>query len=111
MRQKIEWIDKKNDKEASLNLVKYKEDLKQLKVAYKQLDSLYKLPKEMTVMNNAIDTVGVSADKEKLDRNKQFLTRLKGDVYIDETVKVMNNMINQSNVAVNAAAATELKKN
>ena len=111
MRQQIEWIDKKNDKEASLNLVKYKEDLKQLKVAYKQLDSLYKLPKEMTVMNNAIDTVGVSADKEKLDRNKQFLTRLKGDVYIDETVKVMNNMINQSNVAVNAAAATELKKN
>ena len=111
MRQQIEWIDKKNDKEASLNLVKYKEDLKQLKVAYKQLDSLYKLPKEMTVMNNAIDTVGVSADKEKLDRNKQFLTRLKGDVYIDETVKVMNNMINQSNVVVNAAAATELKKN
>ena len=111
MRQQIEWIDKKNNKEASLNLVKYKEDLKQLKVAYKQLDSLYKLPKEMTVMNNAIDTVGVSADKEKLDRNKQFLTRLKGDVYIDETVKVMNNMINQSNVAVNAAAATELKKN
>ena len=111
MRQQIEWIDKKNDKEASLNLVKYKEDLKQLKVAYKQLDSLYKLPKEMTVMNNAVDTVGVSADKEKLDRNKQFLTRLKGDVYIDETVKVMNNMINQSNVAVNAAAATELKKN
>ena len=111
MRQQIEWIDKKNDKEASLNLVKYKEDLKQLKVAYKQLDSLYKLPKEMTVMNNAVDTVGVSADKEKLDRNKQFLTRLKGDVYIDETVKVMNNMINQSNVAINAAAATELKKN
>ena len=111
MRQQIEWIDKKNNKEASLNLVKYKEDLKQLKVAYKQLDSLYKLPKEMTVMNNAVDTVGVSADKEKLDRNKQFLTRLKGDVYIDETVKVMNNMINQSNVAVNAAAATELKKN
>ena len=111
MRQQIEWIDKKNDKEASLNLVKYKDDLKQLKVAYKQLDSLYKLPKEMTVMNNAIDTVGVSADKEKLDRNKQFLSRLKGDVYIDETVKVMNNMINQSNVAVNAAAATELKKN
>ncbi len=111
MRQQIELIDKKNDKQASLNLVKYKEDLKQLKVAYKQLDSLYKLPKDMTIMNNATDTVGVSIDKEKLDRNKQFLSRLKGDVYIDETVKVMNNMINQSNVAVNAAAVKELKKN
>lgn len=112
MRQEIELIDKKNDKEASLNLVKYKQELQQLKVAYKQLDSLYKLPKEMTVINNSQDTVGISVDKEKLDRNKQFLNRLKGDVYIDETVKVLNNMINQTNVAVNAAAATEpLKKN
>jgi carboxyl-terminal processing protease len=112
MRQQIEWIDKKNDKEASLNLVKYKQDLQQLKTAYKQLDSLYKLPKEMSVINNTTDTVGVSADKEKQDRNRQFLNRLKGDVYIDETVKVMNNMINQSNVALNAAgAAEELKKN
>ena len=113
MRQQIEWIDKKNDKEASLNLVKYKQELQQMKVAYKQLDSLYKLPKEMNVTNSTPDTAGLSTDKEKVDRNKQFLNRVKGDIYIDETVKVMNNMINQSNVAVNgaAAAAADSKKN
>ena len=113
MKQQIEWIDKKNDKEASLNLVKYKQELQQMKVAYKQLDSLYKLPKEMNVTNSTPDTAGLSTDKEKVDRNKQFLNRVKGDIYIDETVKVMNNMINQSNVAVNgaAAAAADSKKN
>ena len=110
MKQQIEWIDKKNDKEVSLNLVKYRADLQQLKTAYKELDSLYKLPKAMTVINNPSDTVGFSADKDKMDRNKQFLNRLKGDVYIDETVKVMDNMINQTNIAVTAAGAAESSK-
>ncbi|WP_301922800.1 carboxy terminal-processing peptidase [Ferruginibacter sp.] len=110
MKQQVEWIDKKNDKEVSLNLVKYKADLQQMKVAYKQLDSLYKLPKELNVLNSPSDTVGFGADKDKRERNKQFLNRIKGDVYIDETVKVMNNMINQTNVALNAAGAAESSK-
>jgi carboxyl-terminal processing protease len=111
MKQQIEWIDKKNDKEVSLNLAKYKADLQQMKTAYKQLDSLYKLPKEMTVLNSSADTTGLSADKDKTDRNKQFLSRLKGDIYIDETVKVMNNMINQTNIALNAAGKEAKKEN
>ncbi|MDN3657117.1 carboxy terminal-processing peptidase [Ferruginibacter paludis] len=111
MKQQIEWIDKKNDKEVSLNLTKYKADLQQMKTAYKQLDSLYKLPKELTVLNNPADTTGLGTDKDRMDRNKQFLDRLKGDIYVDETVKVMNNMINQTNIAVNAASAESKKQN
>lgn len=110
MKQQIEWIDKKNDKEVSLNLAKYRSDLVQMKAAYKQLDSLYKLPKEMTVLTSATDTAGFANDKDKLERNKQFLNRVKGDVYIDETVKVMNNMINQTNIAVNATAPADASK-
>ncbi len=105
MKEKVKWIDKMNDKESSLNLVKYSEEQKELKAAYKQLDSLYKLPKLISVTNNSKDTLGLSTDKEKLEKNKQYIKRLESDIYIDETVKVMNNMINQSNVAVNAAAA------
>ena len=112
MKEKVRWIDKMNDKESSLNLVKYSEEQKVLKAAYKQLDSLYKLPKLISVTNNSKDTLGLSTDKEKLEKNKQYIKRLESDIYIDETVKVMNNMINQSNVAVNgAAAASASKKN
>jgi carboxyl-terminal processing protease len=107
MKQEIQFIDKLNDKEYSLNLNKYKEEQNQLKVAYKKLDSLYKLPKDLNVTSNPLDTAGISTDKEKMERNKQFLSRLKGDVYIDETVKVMNNMINQSNLALNGATTTD----
>jgi len=102
LKDKIEWIHKANDKDFPLNLEKYKADQKELKVAYKQLDSLYKLPKEMTVKNTEADLIKYAADKDKADKNKQFLNRLKGDVYIDETVKVMNNMITQSNLALNS---------
>ncbi len=101
LKNKIEWINKENDKDFPLNLDKYKAEQKELKVAYKQLDSLYKLPKEMAVKNIEADVPKYTADKEKTDKNKQFLNKLKGDIYIDETVKVMNNMINQSNLALN----------
>ncbi len=111
LKNKIEWINKANDKDFPLNLEKYKAEQKELKAAYKQLDSLYKLPQEMKVKNIDADVSKYTADKEKTDKNKQFLNRLKGDVYIDETVKVMNNMITQSNLALNNNNREASKKN
>ena len=111
MKTKIEWISKQNDKDYPLNITKYKTEQKELKVAYKQLDSLYKLASEMDVKNNQVDVAKYAADKEKTEKNKQFLKRIKTDIYIDETVKVMNNMITQSNMALNINGAVDLKKN
>ncbi len=111
MKSKIEWISKQNDKDYPLNLVKYKAEQKELKSAYKQLDSLYKLSKDLTVKNIELDSTRYLSDKEKTEKNKQFLNRIKGDVYIDETVKVINNMITQSNIALNNPANADLKKN
>ena len=111
MKTKIEWISKQNDKDYPLNLTKYKTEQKELKMAYKQLDSLYKLKSEMDVKNNQADLAKYAADKEKTEKNKQFLKRIKTDIYIDETVKVMNNMITQSNLALNINGAVDLKKN
>ena len=107
LKEKVVLIDKQNDKEYSLNLNKYKEEQLLLKTEYKQLDSLYKLPKEMNVVNSVVDGAALSTDKERIERNKQFFNRIKGDIYIDETVKVMNNMIGQTNLAL--AAAADLK--
>ena len=112
MKEKVVLIDKQNDKEYSLNISKYKQEQQLLKTEYKELDSLYKLPKEMIVLNSSIDTTGLHLDKERVERNKQFFARVKGDIYIDETVKIMNNMIGQTNLALAAAAnAKTVKKN
>ncbi len=95
----VQWLEKYNDKDYSLNINKYRDEQKQLKATYKELDDLSKLKKEMNIKNIAADTVTINAAKEKVEKNKQWLKRISKDIYIDETVKVMNNMINQSTTA------------
>ncbi|MEP7109983.1 MAG: carboxy terminal-processing peptidase [Ferruginibacter sp.] len=101
MREKIDSIDKDNDKAYSLNFVKYQAAQKQLKARYKQLEELLKLSNKLTVNNLEADDAKLTADKEKTEKNKRFLNTLKDDIYVDEAVKVTNKMITQSNVAIN----------
>ena len=95
----IDWLEKYSDKEYSLNIVKYKAEQAQLKATYKELEDLTKLSKEMKVKNIDADMATINAAKEKVEKNTLWLKKLSGDIYIDETVKVMNNMINQSSTA------------
>ncbi len=97
----VDWLGANSEKEYSLNIVKYKEELSQLKNTYKQLEELNKLPKEMNVKNIAADTVNINSAKDRVDKNKQWLKRVSGDIYIDETLKVINNMIMQKATAKN----------
>ncbi len=101
LKKQLEWIDKQNDKSYSLNLTRYKETLKQLKEAYKQVDSLYKLPYDLKITNTAADAAKMENDKEKTEKNKTFINRIKNDVYIDQSVKALNTMITQANLALN----------
>ncbi len=97
----IDWLEKYNDKAYSLNISKYKEEQKQLKVTSRELDDLYKLSKELKVNNIAADTTAIRAAKEKTEKNTQWLKRISNDIYIDASVKVINNMINQGATAKN----------
>ena len=101
IKESITWLEKYADKAYSLNLEKYKEEQKQFKAKVKELDELYKLNKTMSVQNIAADTVVINAAKEKVEKNEQWLKRVSNDIYIDETVKVMNNMIAQTATAKN----------
>ena len=95
IKNNIDWLNTNSDKEYSLNIVKYKEEQKQFKDAYKQLEELNKLQKELNVKNIATDTIKINTAKDRIEKNKQWLKRLSGDIYIDETLKVINNMIMQ----------------
>ena len=106
MRQKIDSIDKQNDKAYSLNLEKYRVSQQQLKASYKQLDELLKLNKQLNVQNLEADQAKLTADKEKTEKNKRFLGSLKDDLYVDEAVKVTHKMINQANIALNHGKGT-----
>ena len=84
-----------------LNIDKYKEEQKEVKNTYKQLEDLNKLPKELNVKNIAADTVVINGAKDRIEKNKAWLKRVSNDIYIDETMKVINNMIMQKATAKN----------
>ncbi len=95
----IKKLDKLNDKSYSLQIDKYKAEMKELKELYKEMDDLTKLSKDLNVSNLVIDADTKPLDKEKTERNKQFINKIKSDIYIDETVKVMDKMIEQASLA------------
>jgi carboxyl-terminal processing protease len=102
----IEWLEKYNDKAFPLNLAKYRQEQKEVKAKQKELENLFKLNKELSVKNNEADMAVINTSKEKADKNTAWLKRVSGDIYIDETVKVMNNMISQSATAKTSQTQT-----
>ncbi len=107
IKSNVQWLEKYNSKEFSLNIAKYKEEQKQLKAVYKQIDELYKLPVPLNIQNLSEDTMAINAAAEKVDKNKQWLKFRSTDIYIDESVKVINRMISQNNLARRESATSE----
>lgn len=97
--QDIQLLDKNNDKAYPLNIDKFRAEQKELKATAKQLDSLSKLPVALNVNNPLADLPEIQSDKEKAETNKVFLKKISNDLYIDESVKVLDNMIGQAALA------------
>ena len=95
-----EWLAKENDKVYSLNIEKYRDEKKKISATVKQLESLNKLPKELEVAALPDDVNKYANDKDKDERFKAWLKNLRNDLYLDETVNVMNDMVNQRNMAI-----------
>ena len=93
IKNSVKILENNSNKPFSLNLKQYEDEKKQLKAVYKQLEEAYKLAKAMDVKNIVADTVEINKTKEKIDRNKQFVKRVGEDIYIDESVKILNKMI------------------
>jgi carboxyl-terminal processing protease len=99
IREGVKWLDQNMDKQYSLNLDKFRAEQKKMRATFKQLDSLTKLAVDLNVTNTATDVAKLGGDKDKTEKNKQWLQKIGDDVYIDETVKVLNNMIGQTALA------------
>lgn len=101
IKEDVEKLDKLNDKEYSININKYRQEQKELKATAKSLDDQFKLVNTLDVVNIAADTLAFKSATDKADKNKLFLKRLSSDIYVDETVKLVNTLISQSTLAKN----------
>jgi carboxyl-terminal processing protease len=88
-----DWLDKQNDKMYPLNLKVYQEEQKMARATVKQIDSVNKLTVPMVISSMPQDTLKYSEDKDKAERYKQWVDSRKTDIYLKETVNVMDDMI------------------
>lgn len=101
IRENGEWLANVNDKVYTLSLKKYLAEQKEIKNRVKQIDSLSKMPSEVEVEAIGEDLKKLSYDEGKSERFKQWIKNLRTDIYLDESVKVINDMIVQNNLVYN----------
>jgi len=111
IKQNTEWLSRQNDKSYSLQLDKYRDNQKKLRATFSQNQALMKLEKEMNVSALPGETAKWENDKSKQDRFQQWLKGLRTDIYLDQAVKVVDDVISQQNMAkAGGTPATEEQK-
>lgn len=103
IRQDAEWLNKINDKVNPLSLTKYRQEQQQIKSTFKQIESLSKLTgsSELNVSALPQDAGKYVNDKDKADRFQQWLKDKKTDIYLNEAVNVLDDMIAQKALVYN----------
>lgn len=101
IKNQTDWLGKEVDKDYSLQLTAYRAEQKTIKEAGKKIESLLKNTDSLNVSFMEQDLAKYMGEKDKADRNANFLKALKTDIYIAETVKVIQDMIKENNVVMN----------
>ena len=99
IQENTEWLAKQNNKEYSLQLDKYRKEQKKIRATYAQNDSLMRLKTEINVTALPSEVNRWAEDKAKQERFAQWLKNLRKDIYLDQAVKVVDDIINQQNLA------------
>jgi carboxyl-terminal processing protease len=98
IKENTEWLGKQNDKQYSLQLDKYRKEQKAIRATFTQNESLIKLKDEINVTALPAEENKWANDQNKQDRFNQWLKALRKDIYLDQAVKVVDDMIAQQNL-------------
>lgn len=107
--ESTDWLAKQNDKEYSLQIDKYRKEQSLIRSTIKQIESLMKLKDDLNVSALKNENHRWPDDKNKQERFNLWLKGLQKDIYLDQAVKVVNDMIMQQNL-VKAKPGTEETK-
>lgn len=110
IKENTEWLAGQNNRKYSLQLDKYRRDQKQIRSTFAQNESLMKLKNENNITPLPGEVNRWADDKNKQDRFNQWLSNLRKDIYLDQAVKVMNDVISQQNLVKARAKEEQPKK-
>jgi carboxyl-terminal processing protease len=100
IKTQTEILAKQDDKEYPLEISQFRKDQKVTRDAVKKIEGLIKLDKAIPVSFLPQDQDRyISADKDKTERYKQWLGNVSKDIYVDQAVKVINDIVTQENLA------------
>ncbi len=98
IRESTDWLSKQNDKQYSLQIDKYRKEQSMIRSTVKQMESLLKLNGQLDVSALPNEINRWENDKNKQDRFDQWIKDRQKDIYLNQAVKVMNDMISQQNL-------------
>lgn len=78
-----------DDNRYSLNITKFREQLKESKDLAKQLDELNKSKETVIASNLAADLPNIKADSISVKRNEEWLKTIRKDAYVNEAANVL----------------------
>jgi carboxyl-terminal processing protease len=109
IKDNTDWLAKQNDKRFSLQLDKYRKEQKAVRATFVQNEALIKLKEEISVSALPNEENRWASDANKQERFNQWLKNLRKDIYLDQAVKVVNDIIGLQNL-VKSKATEETKK-
>ncbi len=93
------WLYENNNKTVSLKLDDYKKSQKEITDVVAKTRNLLKLKEELNVASLDSEKDKYAGDKAKADRYNQWLTALRQDIYLNQAIKVINDVVNLQNIA------------
>jgi carboxyl-terminal processing protease len=99
IKRNTEVIARKNDKEYTLQIDKFRKEQQELRLLAKQTDTLIKANKELPISYLPQDKLRMAEDKNKEDRYNAWLKDRSRDIYLDQAVKVVADIRNQQALA------------
>ncbi len=99
IKNEVNLLEKYSNEEVPLNIVEYKKMQKEINEASKKLDDYSKLKVDLQAQTLAVDSLTMVGDTAKISREKQFINSIDNDIYINETVKVLEKVIGEEQLA------------
>ena len=99
IQQEVQLLDKYRNEPTPLNIVKYKQMQKEVQAASKKLDEYSKLRVALPTHSLPADSLAIVGDTAKVTKEKSFLKSVGSDIYIDETVKALEKVIGEKQLA------------
>lgn len=77
----------------SLNETKYRKELEEANAVGKKLEEVEKKTTQLNVSNPQVDIAKINLDSNSVKKNEEWIKALKKDMYLSETVNVINDMM------------------